>query len=170
MLPHPTPFLTELLASLEPSPGALDHLLLDHICYRVESVADYERLRDGLSVENALLAESIIQGRRISTFRMSAPWVYRQRRIELLELPEPKPGRFYPEGYDHVEFVADRPLAAFAGWLEEHLGIDEARLDRSGLSKASNADLRIHLGGGRSVKFHERALDAVIAEELGQET
>ena len=167
MLPDHKPFLDTLLPKLESTPGALDHLFLDHICYRTESVAEYESLRDELAIDNELLVESIIGGRRIATFRLAEPLVYQHRSIPLLELPEPKPGRFYGSGWEHVEFVTDRPLAAFAEHIPTLLAPSATDFDRGGMTKARNADFRVKLGDGMSVKFHEWSLERVIAEELG---
>jgi len=165
-LPSPTPFLNDLFARLTNGDGRLDHLTLDHLCYRVATPERYVELRDGLLAEgHELLAESPINGRSIATFRMAAPFRYDEREIRLLELPEPKPGSPYPEGYEHVEFVTDRPLAAFEDWLTETLGVAPEAIDRSGLGKPLNADLRLRPAGGLSVKFHELALDEVIALE-----
>ncbi|MEO0731274.1 MAG: VOC family protein [Bacteroidota bacterium] len=162
-LPSPTDFLNQLFTDLEPTPGVLDHLFLDHICYRVATIARYVALRDELlAAGNELLVESPINGRRISTFRLKSPIVHGRRHIPLLELPEPKIGSPYPEGYEHVEFVTDRPLADFLPWISQHLGTP---IDRKGLAKAHNADVRIHLSGKRSVKFHERSLEEIIIEE-----
>jgi len=167
-IPSPTPFLEKLMAQLEPTPGALDHLFLDHLCYRVKTVDTYLELRNELLTENELLIEGLIGGRRISTFRMKSPFHFRGRAIPLLELPEPKAGRFYAEGWEHVEFVTDRPLPAFADWLSTKLGIPEEKHDLSGMDKARNADLRLRLADGLSVKFHERSLEEVIREELAE--
>jgi predicted metalloenzyme YecM len=129
-------------------------------------VARYEQLRDRLLEENELLVESPINGRRIATFRMASPFRFNQREIWLLELPEPKPGSPYPEGYEHAEFVTDRPLSLFEPWLTAFLGITANDLDRKGLTKSLNADFRLRLPDGLSVKFHELPLDRVIEIEL----
>ncbi len=167
MLPDHHPFLDELFRRLTDNSGALDHLFIDHICYRVETDARYRELREYLLQQgNTLLVESIIGGRSIATFKLSTPLPYGNRRIPLLELPAPKPGSFYPEGYEHVEFVTDRPLVAFCDQLPALLAVPAANYDRKGLSKARNADLRVKLGDGYNVKFHEQSLEAVIMEEL----
>lgn len=166
MLPDHHPFLDRLFTALEAFPGSLDHLFLDHICYRVETVAAYERLRDLLAAENELLVEGLIGGRRIATFKLAEPLVYHQRLIPLLELPEPKDGSFYEEGWEHVEFVTDRPLAEFAQFAPALLSATATGFDRKGMKKARNADLRVKLGHGLNVKFHERSLEEVIAEEM----
>lgn len=165
MLPDHVPFLDRLFARLEARSGALDHLFLDHICYRVETTGRYEELRDALKAENRLLIESIIGGRRISTFALATPLPYRHRLIPLLELPEPKPGSFYAEGWEHIELVTDRPLAAFADHLPHLLAPTATEFDRKGMTKSRNADLRVKLGNGMNVKFHEKSLAEVIAEE-----
>jgi len=167
MLPNPSPFLSELLSQLETVPGALDHLPIDHLCYRVESREHYLELKELLLANNELLVESPIKGRLISTFRMTQPFRHEEREIWLLELPEPKIGSPYPEGWEHAEFVTDRPLAEFENWLIDELGVASSDIDRSGLGKPLNADLRLRLEGGLSVKFHELALDEVITRELG---
>ncbi len=166
MFPSPSTFLKQIFTALEPVRGALSHLQLDHICYRVETVERYEKLKAQLLKTNELLVESPINGRRIATFRMAAPFCFGEREIGLLELPEPKTGSPYPEGWEHVEFVTDRPLEAFAGWMVEHLGVADKDIDRSGINKLLNADLRLRLPGGLSVKFHELPLDEVIRIEL----
>ncbi len=165
-LPSPSPFLDALFSKLHPDPHALDHLVLDHLCYRVETTARYETLRDQLLADHKLLVESIINGRRIATFRMAQPFKYQQRNIWLLELPEPKPSSPYREGWEHAEFVTDRPLTEFGRWLQEHLGVAAAAIDASGMDKALNADLRLRLPGSIGVKFHELSLDQVINIEL----
>ena len=53
--------------------------------------------------------------------------------------------------------------------MAEHLGVAESDIDRSGMNKPLNADLRLRLEGGLSVKFHELALDEVIRMELAGE-
>lgn len=165
MLPTPYPFLTNLLSQLEPKPGALNHLHIDHICYRVATVSDYQELKIRLLADNDLLAESIIKGRFISTFRMAVPFRFGDRDIWLLELPEPKASSPYSEGWEHAEFVTDRPLPEFEQWLISRLGINASEIDRSGLDKPLNADLRLRLKDGLSVKFHELALEEVIRLE-----
>ena len=169
MLPNHLPFLNELFRRLEVTPGALNHLFLDHICYRVETVERYEILRDELvQQQHHLLVESIIGGRRIATFKLSEPLPYQGRLIPLLELPEPKAGSFYAEGYEHVEFVTDRPLRAFTDHLPSLLAVTAKNIDRKGMTKSRNADVRVKLGEGYNVKFHERSLEEVIEEELGE--
>ncbi|OAV44788.1 VOC family protein [Lewinella sp. 4G2] len=169
-LPDPQNFLTQLFAALEKVPGQFDGFELDHLCYRVGDWEEYVALRDALLLENELLTESQIGGRPIAVFRLSDPITFRGRSIEVLELPAPKPGSAYPSGYEHVEFVIDTPLADFEWRLTDHLGFPATYIDRKGLNKSINPDLRLRLPDGLSVKFHEQSLADVIAFERGQQS
>lgn len=166
LLPSPTEFLDQLFAKLEQTPGQLDHLLLDHICYRVETTVAYEELKQELSKAGTLLVEHEIGGRLIATYHLAKSLTYKHRKIDVFELPAPKPGRPYPTGYEHVEFVTGRPLEEFEEFLVTNLKLKKAAIDRKGLLKGRNQDLRVQLSPGISVKFHERSLADVIRDEL----
>lgn len=176
MLPDPTDFLDRIFAALEElcyfevPEELIDHSTkikvgngqydvpypLDHICYRVGTQERYRSLKADLLESNELLAETLINGRPIATFRLTEPLVYKDRRIELLELPSPKKGSAYEEGYEHVEFaIGEDP----ANWLFRYPNLD---WDKKGLDKKVNSDLRLKLGKSMSVKFHEHSLDYVI--------
>ncbi|MCB0845661.1 MAG: VOC family protein, partial [Bacteroidetes bacterium] len=97
----------------------------------------------------------MIGGRPITTYKLTTPISYKKREIFLLELPSPKPGSKYSEGYEHVEFVIDVPLAEFRDRYN-YLSFDE-----NGFHKEVNSDLRLKWDE-YSVKFHEHDLEYVI--------
>ena len=67
---------------------------MDHVCYRVESVAEYHQVLASLvPAHGVTLVEGMIGGRPISTIRLSRPLVHAGYRVACLELPCPKPGR-----------------------------------------------------------------------------
>jgi predicted metalloenzyme YecM len=72
-----------------------------------------------------------------------------------LELPSPKKGSEYSEGFEHVEFVIDEPFEAFIKRYPKTL------FDKKGQFKKVNADLRIQFENC-SVKFHHHSLEYVI--------
>ena len=158
MLPDPQPFLHQLFEALDRHRIPVDHLQLDHLCYRVADLGRYTTMKQVLAEQGSLLAESTIGGRHIATYRLHLPIVRGKRHIALVELPAPKADSPYPEGWEHAEFVVPGSLLAFT---QEHPHPD---WDLRALDKAINADVRLPLGA-ISVKFHQRALDVVIAEE-----
>jgi predicted metalloenzyme YecM len=154
----PTPFLRKLFAALAECWVDVSSLELDHLCYRVEDLGRYNSLRKQLDEDGTLLSENNIGGRPIACYRLHVPFRYDGRSIDVLELPAPKSGSPYPEGYEHAEFVVREDLLAFTqryprlGW------------DLSALAKPVNADVRLRFEGF-SVKFHRRSLASVIGME-----
>jgi len=157
-LPHPGDFLQRLFAALEQNGVDVRGMQLDHLCYRVGTTERYALLRNKLCDKGELLAETMIGGRPIATFRLHAPIIHGARAIHLLELPAPKPGSPYAEGWEHAEFVVNEDLLAFT---QRHAHVN---WDITDLDKPMNADVRLRLGG-ISVKFHRMALDEVIRLE-----
>ena len=155
ILGDPVPFLDMIFEELEKAGIDVSAYPLDHICYRVENQADYEYKKQMLSQMGEILSESMIGGRPITTFKLKTPIFYKKREIFLLELPSPKPGSKYPEGYEHVEFVVDVPLVEFRDRYN-YLSFDE-----KGFHKEVNSDLRLKWDE-YSVKFHEHDLEYVI--------
>ena len=155
LLGDPAPFLDQVFAALAQDGIDVHAYVLDHICYRVATTARYAELRNALLPLGELLTEKPINGRPIASFKLHQPFVYQNRRIDGLELPSPKPGSPYTEGFEHVEFVVPEGLAAFQARYP-HLPFNT-----KGLHKAINADLRRSYDGF-SVKFHEQSLEYVI--------
>jgi len=136
----------------------VEHLEMDHLCYRVESLERYYEIKRDLEQEHRVLGESEIGGRPIVNFLLARPLSYGNRLIKVLELPAPKPTSSYKEGYEHVEFVTNQSLEAF---IAKHQHI---KFDLSGLGKKRNREVRLSLGSV-NVKFHEESLLKIIKEE-----
>ncbi len=155
LLGTPTRFLDQLFSALEKDGLKVDHYELDHICYRVDRMERYRELKNELGKLGHLLGEHIIGGRPIASFRLKSPIRYKGREISVVELPAPKPGSNYPEGYEHVEFVIDQPLEEF---VEQY---PHLKFETKGIHKAINADVQLKYEGF-SVKFHRQSLEYVI--------
>ena len=153
------PFLDALFRGLEAVGVDTRGLFLDHICYRVASVEAYVARKAELERYATLLHETAIGGRPIAAFKLHTPFPYRGRAIPVVELPAPKAGRAYPEGWEHAELVITEPFAAL---LARH---PDLAWDTSATAKAHNPELRLPLGGDLSVKFHHASLEDVIRAE-----
>lgn len=154
-------FLRKLFDALAIAGLDTTDLELDHLCYRVETHCRFDALRKALNNKATLLGDSIIGKRPIATYRLNEPIFFEGRRIEVVELPAPKTGRPYPEGYEHAEFVVLEELVAFT---QRHPHLD---WDLSALAKPVNADVRLRFDGF-SVKFHRQTLASVIEMEHAQ--
>lgn len=157
-LPDPTAFLQHLFAALHADGFDVEGMELDHLCYRVATVERYATFKDLFAQHGTLLAESLIAGRPIATYRLHQGFRFRERIIDVVELPSPKPGSTYPEGYEHAEFVVEEDLLIFTQRYPT------LAWDLDDLDKPTNADVRLRYPGF-SVKFHRQRLSDVIAAE-----
>lgn len=162
-MPHPTnkilasplAFLQRLFAEMQNVSADFSNLVIDHICYRVETEERYLELKNELSKHGEILTEKPISGRPIATFKFEKPFVFQNQKIYLLELPAPKTGRFYAEGWEHIEMVIEPSFEDFMA-QNAHLNFDT-----KAITKKVNPEVRLTFPSG-SVKFHHYPLDYVI--------
>jgi len=158
-LNDPKPFLDKIFNKLIQINLKVSQFELDHICYRVENVERYEQIKQILTDNAEFLSEEIISNRPISTFKLFEPIIYKNRKIYLIELPSPKAGKQYLEGYEHAEFVIE-PMS-FADIMAKYPKLD---WQTHALSKAINPDISLQFNGF-SIKFHQKNLEEVIKFE-----
>lgn len=90
-----------------------DFVQMDHMCYRVSSLEQYEIKKRELSRVAILLGETQVNDRPIATFRLYKPVHHENWRIDTLELPAPKGGALTIEGLEHVELVLFDDMKTF---------------------------------------------------------
>ena len=108
-----SPFLHRIFTNLEKDNIDASNFQLDHVCYRVETQETYLTLKKMLSKYGSILSQEEVGGRLISTFKLKQPIIYKTREIDCIELPSPKEGSFYEQGYEHAEFVIDEKFSQF---------------------------------------------------------
>lgn len=155
ILGDPIPFLEQIIASLEEDGIVVDEFQLDHICYRVETLERYEVLKKALTNLGDLLVESPIGGRPIATYKLHQAIVFENRKIDCLELPAPKEGSFYKEGYEHVEFVIK---TSFEDFIKTY---PKLSFKTKGINKKVNPEISLKYKNF-AVKFHHHTLEYVI--------
>jgi predicted metalloenzyme YecM/phosphoglycolate phosphatase-like HAD superfamily hydrolase len=132
---------------------------IDHVCYRVATLERYEKLKAEFAHVADLLSEAYINGRPIATYRLRTPITLASGgSIDVVELPAPKPGVAYAEGFEHIEAVTREPLPEF---IQRFPAL---RFATHNLAAPINRDVTLRLDGGL-VKFHEQSLADVIAVE-----
>lgn len=150
-----TPFLDQVFRHLADDNIDVKDKELDHVCYRVETQSRYLELKHQLTQYGALLTETIIGGRPISTFKLHQPYQYQDRKIYCLELPAPKEGSPYSEGYEHVEFVIEQ---VFEEFMEAYPGL---KFKTKGMYKPVNPEISRKYSN-LSIKFHHHPIEYVI--------
>jgi uncharacterized protein len=135
-----------------------DHWSIDHLCYRVETLAEYDSVKQEFFALGDLLIESEVNGRLISTFKLFEPIEYEGNHISVVELPAPKKGKPTKTGFEHIEIVCD------LSFDELKSALTGLSLDESGLKKPFNKELEVLLGDF-AVKYHHISLASVIRLE-----
>ncbi len=97
------PFLAGVIAGAKVDGINLESYVIDHVCYRTNSIEEYAELRRMLDCYGKCIGEYIISGRPIATFLLDTPIEYKNFKIECLELPAPKNGKQYEEKWEHAE-------------------------------------------------------------------
>lgn len=150
-----------ILDDLESKGFAIDSHFsaVDHICYRVASLASYEDWKVDWMPHATILSEAFINGRPIATLKLDEPIVVNEKiSIDLLELPAPKLNQHYDEGFEHIECVTAKELEALVS-ENSHISFKTSNIDNK-----FNADISLALKSG-VVKFHNSSLEQVIELE-----
>jgi predicted metalloenzyme YecM len=151
-----TSFLEEILARTEAEGFDFsDFLQIDHMCYRTTSNENYQQKKDELTEVAALLGETMINDRPISTFRLTEPVRHGQWRIDAVELPAPKVGSEHTEGLEHVEFVLYDDIPTF---LKKYEG---KPFEMRAADRGINPEVGLSLGK-LTIKFHLLNLPTVV--------
>ncbi len=162
-----TQFVREIVAEVEVVGFDMaDFMVVDHICYRVETLDQYEDKKTQLEAYGERLAETSVNKRPIATYKLHQPIRVASWRIDALELPAPKPGRAETEGLEHAEFVIYDTVEQF---LAKYSGM---QFDTKAADRGINPEIGMRLPSGKGVKFHLLPLTAVVQLEklLGVKT
>lgn len=149
-------FLREILQEISDAGFDMkDFVQMDHLCYRVSSLATYATKKEALSQVGTLLGETMVNGRPIAIYRLNTPIYYEQWRIDAVELPAPKIIQDKREGLEHVELVLfDNP----ATFLEKYKG---KSFDMRAADRGINPEIGFKLPT-YTVKFHLLNLPTVL--------
>jgi len=159
-----TSFLDQVFADLDALKIDVSQYELDHMCYRVVTEEQFEATSIALGKISDLLSTVVLGGRKVATYKLHVPAVYKNRSIALIELPEFKKSskNSYPLGLEHVEFAIGESadLTALAQTYP-HVAFETDEM-----KKEHNPAIRIMLPNGHgSVKFHHLPLEEVIRRE-----
>lgn len=156
-------FLSQILKEVAAEGFELtDFAQMDHMCYRVPSLERYEAKKSELLQVGKLLGEAQVNERPIAIFRLHKPVYIDNWRIDIVELPAPKPGVETKEGLEHVEFVLFDDKEDF---LKKYSG---KQFDMKSADRGINPEIAFRLPT-YTVKFHLLNLPAVvyIEQKLG---
>ena len=151
---------------------------MDHVCYRCESVAEYQEVLGALvPALGTQLVESMIGGRPIAIVALHEPIHVSGYTVGCVEVPCPKKGSPYPSGLEHAEIVVGCPADGVEGSARVRAFVEQCSADASvdltfqmeALHKTCNADVSHAFkradGSAAAVKFHARPIAEVVEWE-----
>ena len=130
-------FLHSAFKTLAPYEELLSSLSIDHLCFRTESLADYEKAKNYFSTHGSLLIESMIGGRPIATYQLTKPILFKNYFIDLIEVPAPKAGKIAKRGFEHTEFVIPHSFE----WVAKHFSNES--ISNRGATKTLNPEIEV---------------------------
>ena len=101
------------------------------------------------------LSEFEIRSRKIATYKLDEPITYSGKAITCIELSSPREDLFFPEGFEHAEFVIEEDLKEF---MDKYPNIE---FNTEASNKEVNPEL-IRQYKGIAVKFHNYSLEYTI--------
>lgn len=148
-------FLEDIYKNLESDGIDVSDYELDHICYRVETNDRYDKVKTLLESIGEELTEFEIRERKISTYKLEKPLTFRNKSISCIELSSPREDMFFPESFEHVEFVIKEDFDDFMSKYPNVIFNTEA------VNKKINPEL-IRQYKKIAVKFHHYSLEHTI--------
>lgn len=152
------PFVCQMLTELAQRDVHVDPINVDHLCYRADTLVEYQALKQTLAAHGALLVEGMIGGRPIATYQLHHPVHCGDVSVPCIELAAPKPGRSHQAGLEHIELV----VPSLPSLVAAH---SDVPFKTGNMDDLRNPDVGLMLTSGQ-IKFHLRSLADVIEEEL----
>ncbi len=148
-------FLERIFNFLEKDGIDVSDFNLDHICYRVKTEKEYVEVKGELAKKGILLKEHKVRNRLIASYKLYEPIIFRNRKIEVIEIPQPSDHANYKKGWQHVEFVMGD---SFKDFMNKYPKID---FKTESMNKEINPELKV-VWGEYAVKFHHQTLEYVV--------
>lgn len=149
------PMLSEITTQANDDGITLEKYTIDHVCYRVATSERYYEIKEELVKHGTCIGEYVINGRPIATILLHTLFKYWAFEIECIELPAPKPGKIYEEGWEHAECAVGLNLMEF---MKLH---SEISFITDGLHKSINPEIERKYDHF-TLKFHEHTLRYVV--------
>lgn len=155
-------FFSDVLARLAGLSIEVKGMPISHVCYRVATDKEYEKIREQIKAFCRAYTENDFNGRPVSMLLLKTPLVLLPGySTSLIELPAPKPSRPYPTGLEHVGFVVSKKFSEFQ---ERYRGVITGQKDWGPYCQP----LYVTFGNGATAKFYERSLEEVVKLEGGK--
>ena len=152
-----------------------EDLKIDHICVRLKNSSDVDLLKAQIVEAGLLISTANVNDREITILQLHSPIMIGPWEVSGVEMPYPKLGHAYEDGWEHVEFVLNGAANTMDGVRQAftekfpNLAIDELRKDHGYFEDAPLADgdqmpnptLGIKVNGV-GLKFHAHPIQVIV--------
>ncbi len=115
-------FFSDLLQRMKAIDIDISRMPMSHLLYRVNTVPDYESLRDKLKILCSEFVETQFNGRAVSILVLKTPLVLEDGfKVSVIELPAPRLVHMYPSGLESIGVVVGKSLPQFITKYEKLL-------------------------------------------------
>lgn len=139
-------FLDQLYNEVESVGIDVSNLNIDHIAYTTSSSEEYDKVLPLFLSEGTMVKESMISERRVAMIKLNFPILYRQNKIEVVELIEPTKDEPKNSEWEHAEFLIDN----YDNFIAKYPNLDWniKHKDKEFFSR-----IKLTLPSGKEVKF-----------------
>lgn len=131
---------------------------IDHLCFRVQTVEEYQRIKPLIQKFSKGVLENAHHGRPVTKFLLSEPLIVGNYEIPVIEMPAPKQGQVINTGLEHLEMVVGDDYER----IKERYASLWSGTDDSG---EFNQPMFVAFNNGHSIKFHKLPISEVIKLE-----
>lgn len=89
----------------------LEEYAIDHACFRVRTIEEFEKFREELKVISVVYSEAFHNERQFLIFILKRPLIYDNARIYTIEFAEPGGSDAYETGFQHIEILTNLELS-----------------------------------------------------------
>jgi len=140
-------FLDRILSKIHELKINISDLEFDHIGYTASSDENYDKIKDEFLKIANLDHEFKVGGRRVSAYKLKTPLIYKDYKIQAIELVAPKGKEIVKSGLEHVEFILDESFDTF---LRKYPDLD---WDTSNIDRKEYSMLKLKLDNDMQIKF-----------------
>lgn len=107
-------FMADMVERLTPLGLTIDQYPLDHVCFRVFTLPEFEAYRDHLTSLSVLYTTKFFHDRYFHTFVLKNPLTYNSIATPYLEFSQPGGSDAYSTGFQHLEWHTNTPLQSLS--------------------------------------------------------
>ena len=129
---------------------------LSHFTYRVNTISEYDYLRDELKVFCNEFVETQFNGRAVSILALKEALVLEDDfKVSIIELPAPRSVHMYPSGLESVGVIVGASLSAF---IKQHTNVLTGIKDHGEHCQPAF----VTFDNGKTNKFYDISLEEIV--------